>query len=73
MTSIAKRLGMARRTVKAHFHQLFLRYGIHDGHKRVKLAVLLYRERRTENDGILPAAATLPAADKMPSKLRSTF
>jgi DNA-binding NarL/FixJ family response regulator len=41
---IAKELGMARRTVKAHFNRLFLRFQIHDGIKRVKLAVLLYRD-----------------------------
>ena len=40
---IAKELKVARRTVKAHFNRLFLRLGIHDGIKRVKLAILLYR------------------------------
>lgn len=42
---IAARLGMARRTVKAHFNRLFLRFGIVGGIKRVKLATLLYRRR----------------------------
>jgi hypothetical protein len=35
---------MARRTVKAHFNRMFMRYGIRDGIKRVKLATLLYAE-----------------------------
>src|SRR3974377_1780567 len=39
---IASQLKMARRTVKAHFNRLFLRFGITGGIKRVKLAHLLY-------------------------------
>jgi DNA-binding NarL/FixJ family response regulator len=42
---IAKQLKMARRTVKAHFNRLFLRFGITNGIKRVKLATLLYRRQ----------------------------
>lgn len=42
---IATRLEMARRTVKAHFNRLFLRFGITGGIKRVKLATLLYRRQ----------------------------
>ena len=42
---IAKQLNMARRTVKAHFNRLFLRFGITGGIKRVKLATLLYRRQ----------------------------
>jgi len=42
---IAKELRMARRTVKFHFNRLFLRFGITDGVKRVKLAVVLYRRQ----------------------------
>jgi hypothetical protein len=42
---IAKQLKMARRTVKAHFNRLFLRFGIRSGIKRVKLATLLYRRQ----------------------------
>ena len=41
---IAAKLGMSVRTVKAHMNRMFLRYGIRDGIKRVKLAVLLYRK-----------------------------
>src|SRR5262244_3205518 len=42
---IAKQLKMARRTVKAHFNRLFLRFGISGGIKRVKLATYLYRRQ----------------------------
>jgi DNA-binding NarL/FixJ family response regulator len=42
---IASQLKMARRTVKAHFNRLFLRFGINGGIKRVKLATLLYRRQ----------------------------
>src|SRR5689334_23855794 len=42
---IARQLNMARRTVKAHFNRLFLRFGISGGIKRVKLATLLYRRQ----------------------------
>jgi len=42
---IASELKMARRTVKAHFNRLFLRFGISGGIKRVKLATLLYRRQ----------------------------
>lgn len=44
-TEIAKQLNMARRTVKAHFNRLFLRFGITGGIKRVKLATILYRRQ----------------------------
>jgi DNA-binding NarL/FixJ family response regulator len=40
---MAKHLGIARRTVKAHFNRLYLRFGITCGIKRVKLAVMCYR------------------------------
>src|ERR1700733_11903523 len=42
---IARQLKMAKRTVKAHFNRLFLRFGISGGIKRVKLATLLYRRQ----------------------------
>src|SRR5215467_8128104 len=42
---IASQLKMARRTVKAHFNRLFLRFGITGGIKRVKLATTLYRRQ----------------------------
>jgi hypothetical protein len=44
-TEIAAQLKMARRTVKAHFNRLFLRFGIDSGIKRVKLATTLYRRQ----------------------------
>ncbi len=44
-SDIASQLKMARRTVKAHFNRLFLRFGITGGIKRVKLATLLYRRQ----------------------------
>jgi DNA-binding NarL/FixJ family response regulator len=55
---IAKVLKMNRRTVKAYFHRLFLRFGISDGIKRVKLATLLYRSQldlgTNAGDKVLP-------------------
>lgn len=47
---IAKQLKVARRTVKHMFHQIFMKYRIsgESGIKRVKLAVLVYRERRAQ-------------------------
>jgi DNA-binding NarL/FixJ family response regulator len=53
---IASQLNMARRTVKAHFNRLFLRFGIRGGIKRVKLATLLYRRQSClQVDGTDPA------------------
>ena len=42
---IANQMKISRRTVKAHFNRLFLRFGITGGAKRVKLATLLYRRQ----------------------------
>ena len=42
---IADKLKIKPRTVKAYFHKMFIRAGITDGIKRVKLAVMIYRER----------------------------
>ena len=42
---ISQVLKINRGTVKAHFNRLFLRFGISDGIKRVKLATLLYRSQ----------------------------
>jgi hypothetical protein len=42
---IAKQLKMARRTVKARFNRLFIRFGITQGIKRVKLATMFYRRQ----------------------------
>lgn len=43
-TEISKNLNIAPRTVKAHFSRLYLRFGIVDGIKRVKLCNLLGAE-----------------------------
>lgn len=45
-TEIARQLKMARRTVKAHFNRLFMRFGITGGIKRVKLATILFRRQK---------------------------
>lgn len=44
-SEIAKQLKMAPRTVKARFNRLFLKFGITQGIKRVKLATMLYRRQ----------------------------
>jgi DNA-binding CsgD family transcriptional regulator len=53
---IASQLKMARRTVKAHFNRLFLRFGITGGIKRVKLATLLYRRQLCSQTNVMEAA-----------------
>jgi DNA-binding NarL/FixJ family response regulator len=45
---IGKELGMKIRTVKAHLSRLYARFGIVDGVKRVKLAVLIHRRLKCE-------------------------
>src|SRR5437588_4765205 len=59
---IARQLNMARRTVKAYFNRLFLRFGITTGIKRVKLATLLYRRQTctqvTAMETVSPVHAT---------------
>lgn len=52
---IARQLNMARRTVKAHFNRLFLRFGITGGIKRVKLATLLYRRQACQQMTVMEA------------------
>src|SRR5271167_2028369 len=49
---IAKQLKMARRTVKAHFNRLFLRFAITGGIKRVKLATILYRRQLCSENNV---------------------
>lgn len=46
---IAKELKIANRTVKMHLNRMYIRAGITDGIKRVKLAVRLYREQNGRN------------------------
>lgn len=45
---IAKEMGVARRTIKAYFNRMYLRFQISGGVPRVKLAVMLYREQRAQ-------------------------
>jgi DNA-binding CsgD family transcriptional regulator len=58
---IASQLKMARRTVKAHFNRLFLRFGISGGIKRVKLATLLYRRQTCQQLNVMEAASPVSA------------
>jgi DNA-binding NarL/FixJ family response regulator len=58
---IASQLNMARRTVKAHFNRLFLRFGITGGIKRVKLATLLYRRQACLQLAAMEAASPMNA------------
>jgi DNA-binding NarL/FixJ family response regulator len=66
---IASQLKMARRTVKAHFNRLFLRFGITDGIKRVKLATLLYRRQLSLQTSAMEPAP--PASAKAASSSSS--
>jgi DNA-binding NarL/FixJ family response regulator len=49
-TEIGKNLNIAPRTVKAHFSRLYLRFGIADGIKRVKLCNLVISEEFMRTD-----------------------
>jgi hypothetical protein len=72
---ISKQLNMAKRTVKAHFNRLFLRYGISSGIKRVKLATFLYRrqlclqtsgmEHASQASGSIASSNLLPKDSKI--------
>jgi DNA-binding NarL/FixJ family response regulator len=55
---IARELKMAPRTVKAHFNRLYLRFGISDGIKRVKLATLMYRRQIPQQMNVMETVAT---------------
>src|SRR6476646_647262 len=66
---IATQLNMARRTVKAHFNRLFLRFGISDGIKRVKLATLLYRRQLCSEASVTENG--LPASERIVSSSSS--
>lgn len=73
-SEIARQLNMARRTVKAHFNRLFLRFGINTGIKRVKLATLLYRRQlcmEASGMGIeLPASESIASSNSLPRDSR---
>jgi Bacterial regulatory proteins, luxR family len=66
---IAKQLNMARRTVKAHFNRLFLRFGITSGIKRVKLATLLYRRQQWSERNVTAHVNPIPAKSESLSSL----
>jgi DNA-binding NarL/FixJ family response regulator len=55
---IARELKMAPRTVKAHFNRLYLRFGISDGIKRVKLATLMYRRQTRPQMSVTETVST---------------
>jgi DNA-binding NarL/FixJ family response regulator len=61
---IANQLKMARRTVKAHFNRLFLRFGITGGIKRVKLATLLYRRQACQEVNSMAIGSPLQGSGK---------
>ena len=67
---IARQLKMARRTVKAHFNRLFLRFGITDGVKRVKLATLLYRRQLCLEANAMEAVSPMSASNGSSNSLR---
>ncbi len=46
---IAQQLRISPRTVKQHLRTLFLRAGIRDGRKRVKLATAMFQKERRES------------------------
>ena len=46
---IATQLNISPRTVKQHLRTLFLRAGITDGRKRVKLATAMFMKEQTES------------------------
>ena len=54
---IAKELHITRRTVKAHLCHLYTLYGIENGIKRVKLAVIMYRKQQEEERKAKAASA----------------
>jgi len=72
---IAKQLKMARRTVKAHFNRLFLRFGITGGIKRVKLATLLYRRQLCSETSVMenesPMNVSSESLNSLPKDLRT--
>jgi DNA-binding NarL/FixJ family response regulator len=47
---IAGQLNISPRTVKQHLRTLFLRAGIRDGRKRVKLAIAMFSKEEPDHD-----------------------
>jgi hypothetical protein len=73
-SEIARDLQIAERTVKAHFNRLFLRFGIRDGIKRVKLATLLYRRQLWKEQQPTPADpvnVNMPSSNSSPKAVRT--
>jgi len=66
---IASQLKMARRTVKAHFNRLFLRFGITGGIKRVKLATLLYRRQACQEVNAMATVSQMSVSTESSSSL----
>jgi DNA-binding NarL/FixJ family response regulator len=64
---IARQLKMARRTVKAHFNRLFLRFGITGGIKRVKLATLLYRRQACQQMNVMEVVSPVNVSSESSS------
>ena len=64
---IARQLKMARRTVKAHFNRLFLRFGITGGIKRVKLATLLYRRQACQQMNVMEVVSPVSVSSESSS------
>src|SRR4029077_6244446 len=74
-SEIARQLKMARRTVKAHFNRLFLRFAITGGIKRVKLATILYRRQACSESSVteteFPASEKSKSSNSSPKALRT--
>ncbi len=72
---IASQLKMARRTVKAHFNRLFVRFGIRNGIKRVKLATTLYRRQlcleETDTENAHPTTGNGESSNLSPKDSRT--
>jgi len=52
---IAAQLNISPRTVKQHLRTLFLRAGIRDGRKRVKLATAMFQKEQMESCSLVIA------------------
>src|SRR6266478_3322580 len=74
-SEIARQLKMARRTVKAHFNRLFLRFAITGGIKRVKLATILYRRQlcseKSVTETVSPASENSESSSSSPRDLKT--
>src|SRR6202158_140388 len=64
-SEIARQLKIARRTVKAHFNRLFLRFAIAAGIKRVKRATILYRRQLCSENNVMETGYPVRESDKL--------